>query len=161
MIIKDGRGNELLDIIDIAEEIAEQRCAPINHCLVVVKIGNEYLMGWNKWRQDWEIFGGCREDGESLRECIVRECREELGLTDVDFAFSGLMHYKMAPGYFNPDWHYEYGGLYGVTLPDKYLDIIEKYRTDKEEIERLAFYSEIKGREKIAPIDEKLLEYWE
>lgn len=27
-------------------------------------------------------------------------------------------------------------------------------------LEKLAFYSEIKGKEKIAPIDEKLLEYW-
>ena len=66
----------------------------------------------------------------------------------------------MAPGYFNPDWHYEYGGLYGVTLPKRYLEIIEKYRTDKEEVEKLAFYKNIKGKEKIAVIDEKLLEYW-
>ena len=70
------------------------------------------------------------------------------------------MYYKMAPGYFNSEWHYEYGGLYGITLPEEYLEIIEKYRTDKEEIEKLAFYKEIKGKEAIAPIDEKLLEYW-
>lgn len=54
-------------------------------------------MGWNKWRQDWEIFGGCREDNETLRECIMRECSEELGLTNVDFQYLGLMYYKMAP----------------------------------------------------------------
>ena len=70
------------------------------------------------------------------------------------------MHCKMAPGYFNPEWHYEYGGLYGVTLPKDVLAIIEKNRSDKEEVEKLAFYKEIKGKEKIAPIDEKLLEYW-
>ncbi|MBR4980755.1 MAG: UvrD-helicase domain-containing protein, partial [Bacteroidales bacterium] len=33
---------------------------------------------WNKYRQEWEIFGGCREDGESIRECINRECEELL-----------------------------------------------------------------------------------
>ena len=74
--------------------------------------------------------------------------------------YLGLIYYKMAPGYFNPKWHYEYGGLYGVTLSKKYLEIIEKYRTDKEEVEKLAFYSAIKGKEPIAMIDEKLLEYW-
>ena len=103
-----------------------------------MKIENDYLMGWNKWRQDWEIFGGCREDNETLKECIIRECQEELGLSDVEYEYLGLMYYKMAPGYFNPEWHYEYGGLYGITLPKEYLEVIEKYRTDKEEVEKLA-----------------------
>lgn len=41
------------------------------------------------------------------------------------------------------------------------MEVIEKHRQDKEEVEKLAFYSEIKGRECISMIDEKLLEYWE
>ena len=45
------------------------------------------------------------------------------------------------------------------TSAKEYLEIIEKHRTDKEEVQKLAFYSEIKGVEKIAPIDEKLLEF--
>lgn len=104
MLVADDKGNELLDIINIAEESADKQYEPVNHCLAVVKIENDYLMGWNKWRQQWEIFGGCREEGESLRECIIREC--------------------------------------------------------KEEVEKLAFYKDAKGKENIAPIDEKLLEYW-
>ena len=71
------------------------------------------------------------------------------------------MYYKIAPGYFNPEWHYEYGGLYCVSLPAEYLEKIEKYRTDKEEVEKLAFYNDVKGKENIAPIDEKLLDYFE
>jgi len=160
MIVVDAKGNELLEIINIEEQDADGQYAPINHCLAVVKVGNDYLMGWNKWRKNWEIFGGCREENETIRECIVRECAEELGIEDIDFEYLGLMHFKMAPGYFNPEWHYEYGGLYGVTLPEEYLDIIERYRTDKEEVEKLTFYKDVKGVEKIAAIDEKLLEYW-
>ena len=160
MIIADEKGNELLDVIDVSEMDADKEYEPINHCLAVVKIGDEYLMGWNKWRKDWEIFGGCREENETLRECITRECQEELGLENVDLRFLGLMYYKIAPGYFNPEWHNEYGGLYGITLPKEYLQTIEEYRTDKEEVEKLAFYSEIKDNEKMAVIDEKLLEYW-
>ena len=160
MIVVDAKGNELIDIINVEEENADKQYKPITHCLAVVRIEDDYLMGWNKWRQDWEIFGGCRESKESIRECIVRECKEELGLSNVGFEYLGLIYYKMAPGYFNPEWHYEYGGLYGITLPKEYLRIIEKSRTDKEEVEKLAFYSDIKGKENIALIDEKLLEYW-
>ena len=160
MIVKDSAGNELLAVIYVPEELAEQQYSPVNHALLVVKIGEEYLLGWNRWRQDWEIFGGCKEEGETLRECIIREAEEELGLKNVEYTYLGLMHDKMAPGYFNPEWHEEYGALYGVTIPEKMLKEIEESRADKEEIERLAFYSQVKGKEKIAEIDEALLRFW-
>ena len=159
MLVKDSRGNELLEVIWVKEEEVMKTYMPVNHALLVVKIGEEYLLGFNKWRQDWEIFGGCMEEGETLRDCIVREAKEELGLQGVEFTWLGLMHDNMAPGYFNPEWHEEYGGLYGVTLPEASLADIEQFREDKEEIEKLAFYSQLKG-EYIAPIDEKLLEFW-
>ncbi len=160
MIIKDSAGNELLAIIDVPEELAEKQYSPVTHALLVVKIGEEYLLGWNRWRQDWEIFGGCKEKGETLRECIAREAEEELGISGVEYIYLGLMHDKMAPGYFNPEWHEEYGALYGVTLPESILKEIEANRADKEEIEKLAFYSQVIGKEKVAEIDEALLRYW-
>jgi len=160
MIVRDSAGNELLAVIDVPEELAEKQYNPVTHALIVVKIGEEYLLGWNRWRQDWEIFGGCKEKGEKLRECIVREAEEELGIKDVEYSYLGLMHDKMAPGYFNPEWHEEYGALYGVTLPEFILKEIEANRADKEEIEKLAFYSQVKGKETIAEIDEALLQYW-
>ena len=61
MIVKDARGNEFLELIYIDESEAELIYENITHSLVVVKIGNEYLMGWNHWRKNWEIFGGCRD----------------------------------------------------------------------------------------------------
>lgn len=160
MIVKDASGNEFLEFLFVDESEAERIYENITHALVVVKIGDEYLMGWNHWRQDWEIFGGCRDEGESVRDCIIREGMEELGLKNVDYTFIGLMHHKMAPGYFNPEWHEEYGALYGVTLPEEMLEEIEKNRTDREEMEKLTFYSQIKEKESIAAIDEALLTYW-
>ena len=159
MLVKDDNGNKLLKIIDVEEEKADEAFKPITHCLAVVKVGTEYLLGLNKYRQDWEIFGGCRESNETLTECINRECREELGLENVDFSYIGLLYYHMAPGYFNPSRHYEYGGLYVTCLPVECIEKIEKNRTDREEIEKLAFYSDIKGKERIALIDEALIEY--
>ena len=160
MIVRDSAGNELLEVLDVPEELAEQQYSPVNHALLVVKIGGEYLLGWNRWRQDWEIFGGCKEGGETLRQCVEREAEEELGLKDVEYTYLGLMHDKMAPGYFNPEWHEEYGALYGITLSEEMLKEIEAKRADKEEIEKLAFYSQVKGKEKVAEIDEVLLRYW-
>ena len=160
MLVKTDNGSELLEMIAVDESEAAKLYSPINCCLGVVKLGGDYLMGWNQWRQDWEIFGGCREDDETLRQCIDRECIEELGLSGLSWTFIGLMHCKMAPDYFDPQWHYEYGGIYGVTLPAECLETIEKSRTDREEIGRLALYGDVKGKEKIAAIDEKLLEFW-
>lgn len=160
MIVKDARGNELLEVISVGESEAERIYKNITHSLVIVKIGNEYLMGWNHWRKNWEIFGGCRDQGESIRDCIIREGFEELGLENVNYSYIGLMHHKMAPGYFNPEWHEEYGALYGITLPAEMMEKIENRRTDKKEIEKLIFYSQIKEKTSIAAIDEALLKYW-
>ena len=160
MIIKDSKGNELLDIIKLDETQAEVEYSNITHALAVVKIGNDYLLGWNHWRKKWEIFGGCKEEGETIRECIIRECKEEIGIEREDYKYLGLMYYKMAPSYFNPEWHEEYGALYGITLPESAMEMIKRSSVDKKEIERFAFYSQVKGKEPIAEIDEKLLEYW-
>ena len=160
MIQKDDRGNELLDFIVCEEDCADLSYAPITHCLLVVRIGTDYLMGWNSYRQDWEIFGGCREEGESLRACTARECWEELGLDGIELHFLGLAHYRLAPGYFNLEWHEEYGGLYGVTLPIEYLQTIEAQRIDRDEIKKVALQSTIPKDEPVSPIDLKLLDYW-
>ena len=88
MLVKDVKGNELLDLIKTDEDKADAEYQPITHCLAVVKVGGDYLLGWNKYRQEWEIFGGCREDGETIRKCIERECEEELGIKDGDYTSS-------------------------------------------------------------------------
>lgn len=56
LIVKDDSGNELLEIINIEEEKADANYKPINHCLAVVKVGSDYLLGWNRYRQDVAII---------------------------------------------------------------------------------------------------------
>lgn len=160
MLVKTENGSELLEMISAEECKVDELYSPITCALGVVKCGGDYLLGWNKWRQEWEIFGGCREQGESIRACVERECREELGLSGVSWTFLGLMHCKLAPDYFSQEWREEYGAVFGVTLPKETLETMETCRTDREEIEKLAFYRDIKGKEKMAAIDEKLLEFW-
>ena len=70
------------------------------------------------------------------------------------------MKFLLQPDYFSPKKRIECGGLYGITLP--YTDIDDLYAQveDKKEITKLAFYSQIKDKEPIARIDEKLLRYF-
>ena len=38
MIIADVKGNELLEIIPVGEEKADEQYAPVNHCLVCSRV---------------------------------------------------------------------------------------------------------------------------
>ena len=161
MIFRAKNGAGIIEKIEIDEAEVMELYPAVNHALVIVKMEGDYLLGWHKWRSDWETFGGLIEDGESLRECIERECEEELGIRDINFEYLGVVHYKMPPGYWVKEWHEEYGGLYGITLPRKLLAAMEKNRSDVDEIGEIAFYSDLKGRgEVIDEINEKLLEFY-
>ena len=159
-MIKDSKGNEFVELIDIDENTAMEQYTPVTHCLAVVMVGRDYLLGWNTWRKDLEIFGGCMEKGETMRECIIRECLEELGLSNLPIEYIGLMHFNLVPDYFSTEYRQEYGGLYGIKLQPEDLKKIEKYRLDREEIERIALLKDIDGIEKIAEIDKELLNYY-
>ena len=161
MIFKAKNSAEIIEKLNISEDEALQSLPNLNHALVIVKIDDDYLLGYHKWRDDWETFGGLIEDGESLRECIERECEEELGIRDMDFKYLGIVHYYMPPDYWNREWHEEYGGLYGITLSKEMIEIIEKSRLDKDEIGEIGLYSELKARgKKIDEINERLLEFF-
>ena len=161
MIVKDSRGNEFVELIRVDESTAIKQYTPVTHCLAVVMVGGDYLLGWNRWRKDWEIFGGCMEAGETMRECIMRECLEEIGLSDLPIEYIGLMHLNMVPDYFSNEYREEYGGLYGIRLQPEDLQKIEKYRLDREEIERIALLQDIDANEKIAEIDRELINYYQ
>ena len=60
-----------------------------------------------------------------------------------------------------PEWHEEYGGLYGFVIEKEMLEIIDQCRKDKDEIGKIAFLSELKRRrEKIDEINEALLRFF-
>lgn len=161
MICKDSRGNEFVEMIDIGEDEVTKYFSPVTHCLAVVIVDGEYLLGWNNWRKDWEIFGGCIEDGESVRQCIVRECYEELGISNMQIDYIGLMHFHLAPDYFSTEYRKEYGCLYGITLKQEDLSKMEQFRLDREEIGKIALLKNIPKDERIAEIDHALLHYYE
>ena len=158
-ICTDAEGNVFISF-EKTPEAALSENPLLTHCLAVVRVGEEYLLGWNRYRSRYEIFGGCKEQGESARECIVRELSEELGVDTSSIRYLGVMRFLMKPDYFSPNERIELGGLYGATLPE--TSLVELYRqvNDKEEITRFAFYSQVRGKEPIAVIDENLLDYY-
>ena len=158
-ICKDEKGNTLIAIEPMSEKELSDN-ALFTHCLAVVKVGNEYLLGRNKWRNRYEIFGGCVEKGENARECILRECNEELGLEFDEITYIGAMKFVLQPDHFSKTERIEYGGLYGISIPEISIDELFGMIKDKEEITELAFYSQIKDKEPIALIDEKLLDFY-
>ena len=158
-ICKDADGNVLISIERVNEALLSENPL-LTHCLAVVKFQNDYLLGWNKWRNRYEIFGGCLENGESARECVIRECYEELGIKDANVVFIGATKFLLRPDYFSSQERIEYGGLYGLTLSDLAFEDIYRQVKDKDEIGKIALYSLIKNREPIAIIDEELLKYF-
>ena len=54
-------------------------------------------------------IGGKFEDGESPEECILRECREETGLTLTDYRYRGLVTFV------SDRWGAEYMHLFTAT----------------------------------------------
>ena len=159
MLAIDQSGNKLLEFIKITEEDEVMQFSPITVCLLVVKIGNDYLMGFNHWRKGWEIFGGCPEEGETMREAMVREAKEELGIDCIP-EWLGLAHFEMQPDYFSNVVREEYGAIFGVSLGEEYLEQIEKLRIDREEIEKIALLGEISSDEEIRELDRKLTEFY-
>ena len=142
-MFKDSKGNEFVELIKIGENIAMEQYTPVTHCLAAVMVGSDYLLGWNRLRKDWETFGECMEDGETMRECTIRECLEEIGLCDLPMEYIGLMHFNLVPDYFSTEYREEYGGLYGIKLQSEDFEKIEEYRLDREEIERVALLRDI------------------
>lgn len=159
MLATDQFGNKLLKFIKISEDDAALQFSPITVCLLVVKIGNDYLMGFNHWRKAWEIFGGCPEENETMREAMIREAKEELGIDCIP-EWLGLAHFEMQPDYFSNAVREEYGAIFGISLAEDCLEQIEKLRIDKEEIEKIALLKKISSNEEIRTLDRKLTEFY-
>lgn len=60
---------------------------------VIVESEKGYMLLYNKYRSKWELTGGCMEQDESPKECVIRECKEESNQNISDLKFVGLATY--------------------------------------------------------------------
>lgn len=53
------------------------RRASVCNALLVIRHDDKFLLMFNKWKKYWELPGGIIDEGETARECAVRELLEE------------------------------------------------------------------------------------
>ena len=88
-------------------------------------------------RDKWIGIGGKFEDKESPEDCLLRECREETGLTLTDYRYRGLVTFV------NTEWPTEYMHLFtadGWTGTPKECDEGELAWIKKSELLKLRLW---------------------
>lgn len=86
-------GIEFLEFIKVTEEEIFNY-PPVAGSFAVIKCEGKYLMCYNVWREQWELPAGSREEGETPKECAIRELYEETGQMVTDLKFKGLLKSK-------------------------------------------------------------------
>ena len=89
MIAKNKSGWVLHEYIKITEnEISEY--PNVTGAYAIVKIHDKFLIGYNRWRGQWEFPAGGIEEGETARQAAIRELFEETHQSGVELKFRGL-----------------------------------------------------------------------
>lgn len=112
-VVADDQGNALVFFVRGVEG-APPGDAPLPAALVALWHRGRVLMVFDRFRQGWELPGGCIEDGESPREAAARELLEESGHSaSRPLRFVGYAGFVLAP-----DQRREYAALFAGHTTD-------------------------------------------
>lgn len=126
MIIKNKCGYELLEYIPCDEqEIINYE--NITGAGIVVKVNDEFLIGFNNWRMQWEMPAGRIEKGESARQAAIRELFEETHQKVENIEFKGLFKKK------RPNGEIVYMAIF-LCVKDEIIPFIKKDDDENDEI---------------------------
>lgn len=97
MLAKNRSGWMLLEYLDIPEEeiIHYEK---VTGAFAILRVGNQYVIGYNTFRKQWEFPAGGIEPGESAREAAVRELWEETHQRNENLTFRGLFQVQDSKG---------------------------------------------------------------
>ncbi|WP_054024099.1 NUDIX domain-containing protein [Bacillus sp. FJAT-28004] len=111
-ITSNKDGFELLACIAMKEDELRMD-EPLAGSYAVIKCGERYLICFNKWRKQWEVPAGGREEGETPKECAMRELFEETSQIVNDLEFIGLIKVKRPNGEikYNPIYYANVGEI--------------------------------------------------
>lgn len=126
MIIKNKCGYELLEYIPCNEkEIINYE--NVTGAGIVVKVNDEFLIGFNNWRKQWEIPAGGIEKGESARQAAIRELFEETHQKVENIEFKGLFKKK------RPNGEIVYMAIF-LCIKDGIVPFVKKDDDENDEI---------------------------
>jgi len=97
VLAKNKSGWVLLEHLNIKEEEISNY-DNVTGAFAIVTVGGKYLIGYNKWRQQWEFCGGGIEPGETAREAAIRELMEETHQKAENLIFKGISRMQRPNG---------------------------------------------------------------
>ena len=97
MLAKNKSGWILLEHLDIKEEEIGNY-ENVTGAFAIVTVDGQYIIGYNKWRQQWEFCGGGIEPGETAREAALRELFEETHQKATELTFQGIFRMQRPNG---------------------------------------------------------------
>ena len=138
---------EFVDFLHINEE-ALYEYKQLAGSYAVIRIDGKYLICYNKWRKQWELPAGGREQNETPKQCAVRELFEETGQKVADLQFIGLLHSKHVQSQdlkYNPVYFAEMESLQPFI--------------ENDEIAEIQLWDVSTPLEHFDPLDIKILDY--
>lgn len=97
MIATNKSGWKLIEYIDIPEEDID-RYQNVTGAYAILKVIDKYVVGYNRWRKQWEFPAGGIDEGESAREAAIRELYEETHQKNEKLEFKGLFKVEDTKG---------------------------------------------------------------
>jgi len=94
-------------------EVSESHCARVaapTFAVVLARDNAGVLLVFNRYRKVWELPGGLIDPGESAREAVARELREEAGCTARHLRWLGLVEVNDGAAHF--------GAVFGCDADD-------------------------------------------
>lgn len=124
----------------------EQRIVHLNATVCYLKKDNKVLMMKfsKKWGQVYAPPGGKFESGESPLDCILREFKEETGLTLIEPKLQGISY-----------WQDSYEGIIFIYIAEKYYGTFNQISNEGKlewiNIEDLTMIKQFEQNEKFTP----------
>lgn len=99
MLAKNRSGWTLVECLKIAEdEICQYHNVTGSYVILMIK--GKFVVGFNSWRNQWELPSGGIEEGETARQAAIRELYEETHQKIEELNFKGLIKVKDPQGVF-------------------------------------------------------------
>ena len=138
---------EFVDFLHMNEETLRDY-KQLSGSYAVIRIDGKFLICYNKWRKQWELPAGGREQDETPKQCAMRELYEETGQVVENLQFIGLLQSKNTQTEalkHNPIYFAEMIHLQPFIENDEILEI-QLWDTSKQ-------------IENFDPVDKKILDY--